>query len=175
MSHAADQHHMFHERRCIVLGIPEYLISVSAAAIVSSCIKSFFSGKDAVSTLIQTICGIFVSLVAIQPVAQLEFTAFQMPISAFSDSAEHIVASAQEDAALKQQSVIKEKTEAYIFDKAKAMGCRITVSVELSQDPPFLPQAVSLTGDLSPHARNQLTTMIATDLGIQPEAQRWSN
>lgn len=157
------------------MAIREYLISVTAAAIISSCITAFFENAGSISKLIKVLCGIFVSLAVIRPIAGLDISAFQPQISAFSDSAEQIVSAAQEDSAQQQRNVIKEQAEAYVYNKATALGSKVSVCISLCDSPPYQPESIEISGQLSPFAKSQLSTIIQTDLGIPSEAQKWSS
>ena len=67
--------------------------------------------------------------------------------------------------------IIKQRTEAYILDRASAMDAQIKVSVSLGKD--GIPKSVRITGRISPMNRSRLTDVIAADLGIPREQQEW--
>ena len=70
-------------------------------------------------------------------------------------------------------AIIKEETEAYILDKAASLG--VTLSVEVMVEDGNVPRlsGVQLSGQVSPYARQQLSTWISNDLGISKENQKW--
>ena len=67
--------------------------------------------------------------------------------------------------------IIKEETEAYILDKAADLHANLHVEVTVGED--NLPTAVTLSGEASPYARRQIQAIIANDLGIAKENQKW--
>ena len=67
--------------------------------------------------------------------------------------------------------IIKEETEAYILDKAADLHANLHVEVIVGED--NLPTAVTLSGEASPYARRQIQAIIANDLGISKENQKW--
>ena len=67
--------------------------------------------------------------------------------------------------------IIKEETEAYILDKAADLHAKLHVEVTVGED--SLPTAVTLSGEASPYARRQIQAIIANDLGIAKENQKW--
>ena len=67
--------------------------------------------------------------------------------------------------------IIKEETEAYILDKAADLHANLRVEVAVGED--NLPAAVTISGEASPYARRQIQAMIANDLGISKENQKW--
>ena len=65
--------------------------------------------------------------------------------------------------------------EANDKDFAEAMtlsGSKVEVTVDTSQTP--VPNAVRVSGQISPYGKKQLQQMIANDLGIALEAQIWT-
>jgi hypothetical protein len=69
---------------------------------------------------------------------------------------------------------IKEKTEAYILDKANSLDARVSVTVSLTEDTVPVPCGVILRGSISPYARMRLKEIITQDLGIPEEGQTWT-
>ena len=67
--------------------------------------------------------------------------------------------------------IIKEETEAYILDKAADLHANLRVEVAVGED--NLPAAFTISGEASPYARRQIQAMIANDLGISKENQKW--
>lgn len=71
-------------------------------------------------------------------------------------------------------SIIKQRTEAYILDKAGQMGVMISADVEVADsEMGGVPYAVTVTGLISNAQRDELSTCICSDLNIPPERQRW--
>ena len=95
-------------------------------------------------------------------------------IQVFSINANAIVEDAKTNTAIREKAIIKQNIEEYICDKASEMGCEIVVTVLVSDEAPYLPQAITLEGDISPYARNTLSKLIETDIGISPEEQQWN-
>ena len=74
-----------------------------------------------------------------------------------------------------QAEIIKERCEAYILDKATAMGLTLEVEIQLSGDQTYpYPVGVTLRGQVSESERSTLSNMIAQELGIPEERQAWS-
>jgi hypothetical protein len=70
---------------------------------------------------------------------------------------------------------IMEQTEAYILDEAEALNCTLTVKVTLSNGELPIPEKATITGEVSPYAKQVLSSMMAKQLGIEREAQTWIN
>ena len=57
------------------------------------------------------------------------------------------------------------------MDKAADLHANLRVEVAVGED--NLPVAVTISGEASPYARRQIQAMIANDLGISKENQKW--
>ena len=87
------------------------------------------------------------------------------------DDAEDAAAMGENLARDSMADIIKEETEAYILDKAADLHANLRVEVTVGED--NLPAAVTISGEASPYARRQIQAMIANDLGISKENQKW--
>ena len=89
----------------------------------------------------------------------------------YMDDAEDAAAMGENLARDSMADIIKEETEAYILDKAADLHANLRVEVAVGED--NLPAAVTISGEASPYARRQIQAMIANDLGISKENQKW--
>ena len=71
------------------------------------------------------------------------------------------------------RSGIKQRTESYILEKARSLGTEVTVEVTLSTEEMPVPIGVTLTGSISPYAKEQLAQMMEQELGINRKEQIW--
>lgn len=151
--------------------IKEYLISVTAAALICGAISSLTSKNASISKLMQLLCGLFLAITVIKPIVEVKLD----NIDSFTDllvvDGEIAASTGKEMAAEEMKRIIKERTEAYILDKAKSLGTEIEVEVILED---LTPAGAIITGSVSPFARSSLSTSISQDLGIPPEGQIWN-
>lgn len=73
--------------------------------------------------------------------------------------------------------VIEQECEAYIEDKAEALGIQllsVRVTVVWSAEGFWLPEAVSVSGRWSETARARLAGLMETELAIPAEKQEWA-
>lgn len=155
--------------------VREYLLSVTAAAVLCGCIGTFFKKTDTVSSLIKTLCGVFVCLTVLRPLLQVSLPDIEDYFSSFSAKTNAVTLEAVQLADNEKCRVIKQQSESYICGKAAAMGCEISASITLSEDDPYAPAEITITGSVSPYAKSSLTALIASDLGIPKEDQHWSS
>lgn len=151
--------------------IKDYLISVTAAALICGMINSL-AGKSSISKLMKLLCGIFLASVVIRPVVDIKMG----DILDFSDnlavSSDIAVSAGEKMAAEEMEKIIKAKTEAYILDKAKNIGAEISAEISLND---LVPTGITVVGNLSPYARSSLAAIITQELNIPPEAQIWKS
>ena len=153
--------------------IREYLIGVTAAALVCAIVKAFLPDKGAIATVIKTLLGLLMILAVVHPWTSISTEGMFDWTQDFTTDAQAVVSDAQVQAKEAVRARIKEQTEAYILSKAEALGAQVEVSVEISDEALAAPLGVSITGTVSPYARQVISQMIADDLGISREAQEW--
>ncbi len=153
--------------------IRQYLLSVAAAALVCSIIKTLTDGKGTLSSVVKRVCGIFLAITVFSPLVTIDFSDITLLPDTCLHEAEDAVASGTAMADAELQGIIIERTEAYILDKAAELHLQITVDVTLSPQAPYAPCGVTLSGTASPYAKQTLQEYIANQLGISKEAQQW--
>lgn len=154
--------------------VKEYLLSVIAAALICA-IVSALCGKDGMLPAIsKLICGVFLTLVLVSPLIRFQIPSADSFFADVSWRADAITSEAERTTRDEIASVIKSETEAYILDKAKALGADITVSVTLEESEIPIPKSARITGSISPYAKKMLANILQEDLGITTEAQIWN-
>ena len=148
-------------------GLTQYILTVVTAAMLVGILQSL-AGQGTMGILTKLLSGVFLALTMLSPVLKLEIPD---PAAWFSDmvmDGESLAAEGEAMAADAKEDIIRSQVEAYILDKADA---DLAVSVEL--DAAGVPCGVTLTGDVSPRTKAQLSRMLAEDLGLGKEVQQW--
>lgn len=153
--------------------IRSYLLSVIAAALICSMIYALPGKNGTIGAIRKTLCGIFMSVTLISPLTGLRIPDFQQYLQEFRSDAAQAVLLGQTMSQESTAQFIKDRTAAYILDKAKDMGVSVEVSVTLSDGSPQVPCAVTISGMVSPYVRQRLMEMIEDDLQIKMEDQHW--
>lgn len=153
--------------------IREYLISVTAAALLCGMIQTITGEKSSSAGIVRLVCGIFLALTVIRPVAQIQLREFSLTTSEIMEQAQLAAGEGEDYAKRALSRHITEQTEAYILDKAKIYGAEISVEVTVETVDQPVPAAVTITGKYSPYARTQLSALIASELNIREEDQTW--
>lgn len=151
----------------------EYVISVTAAAIICGIVTGL-SQKDSTQKMLKLVCGLFLAVTVVRPITRIDLTALtDVSLISFSE-AEEAAAMGENLSRNALAELIKEETEAYILDKAAERNVSLEAEVTVSGDSPPVPVSVTLSGAVSPYARQQLEQLITEDLGIAKENQRWT-
>jgi len=154
--------------------IRQYLISVTAAAIFCGVITGLVGKKGAAHTVIKLLSGLFLAYTVIAPWTRIKISDISHYTSDLSASAQQYVQSGTDYANLQTASIIKERSEAYILDKAVSMGLNIQVDITLTTNVPSVPESAVITGAVSPYAKERLQVCFANDLGIPKEKLVWN-
>ena len=154
-------------------GIREYLVQVTAAALVCGIVNTIVGKKGSVAATVRVMTVILMTVTMASPLVRLRVSGisdFFRDIRFDSEVYSQQGSDASKDAV---SDIIKERAEAYILDKAASVGADIRVELELSEDALPVPVSVTLSGAVSPAGRRRLQEMIRDDLGIPLEAQKW--
>ena len=174
MPAVADQYCLFYEGNVIMSGVAEYILTVTAAAVICSVIKSVAGADKATGKIIKIIAGAFMTVTLVSPFLDFSmrniadiFADYEVSGIEFSEYGNQMAADAAGE-------IIKNKTEAYILNEASNLDLDITVDVTLSGSDPPVPYQVSIAGTVSPYKKSVLSHMMTTDLGILVENQLWT-
>ena len=148
--------------------IKEYLISVTAAALICGAVSNLAGKNGTLSKLVNLLCGLFLAITVIKPVVEVNVDDIYSFTDQLSADREMAVDMGTEMATEEMKRIIKEKTEAYILDKANSLGTEIQVEIILDD---LEPVGAILSGSVSPYVRSALGASISQDLGIPPEEQ----
>ena len=153
----------------------QYAFSVIGGAMVCGVILGMVP-KGATQELLKLLCGIFLSVSILSPIAGIRFDFF--PDDLLTDprqEAQEAVSMGETYSRNLLAQCIKETSEEYILDKAAAMDAAVKASVTVSEDPIPVPVAVILWGQISPAAKERLGRIICDGLGISKENQQWTD
>ena len=151
----------------------QYIIAVTAAAMICSIAKSISSEKNTAGTILRLIAGIFMCVTVLSPVVRLDFSALPALSENFVEQANAAAAQGKNATADEINTIITEQIQAYILDKAEAFGSRLQVEVHIATDGSYRPEIVTLQGNISPYAKSRLQQIIEEDLQIPKEDQQW--
>lgn len=168
---AADQYCVFHERSCIMDAIRNYLISITAAAMIAGIVTGITKKSGSISSIIRLLAGLFMTVTILHPILDIRISKLQIYLEQLSFDADHAADIGKKAAEDEIKQRIAEKACAYILEKANDLGADLQVKVMLHD---LAPCAVRISGPVSPYAKQQLSNYITTNLGISLEDQQWT-
>lgn len=153
--------------------IRAYLIRVTAAAAICGLTVSFFGKKGAIGAAVKFLTGVFLVVTAAAPWTGLNFETIRIPTEDLEAQASEAVMQGAEQAHRQMVQIIKDRSEAYILDKAASISVCLEPEVTLTDTDPPVPWSVTLKGSAAPYDRKRLEQWICQDLGVQKERIRW--
>ena len=152
----------------------QYVLSVSSVAILCGLVISM-TPKGAIQGIIKLVCGVFLAILVVQPVTQLNPERILSRFTGQTEADGEAAAAFGEEIARDSMSVyIKEKSEAYILDKARSLGFDLEPDVTVGDGACPVPESVRITGSIPIKSRNQLAEEFEKELGISKENQIWT-
>ena len=151
----------------------QYILSVITAATITSIISNFTDSKSYTAPYIKLVCSLFMTITIFTPLLNFKLNDIPDLYIAMQDDAQSIAMEGEAAAHSQKLVIIKEQLEAYILEKAEAMGLDITVDITFADGNDLLPQSITICGSVAPYAKSILATTIANDLGIAEDKQQW--
>lgn len=147
-----------------------YIFSIIVAALICGTVSGLtqnFQGKQAIRLL----AGVLLASTLLKPVLTIKNWKFPQ-WDALSQNASDYVTEGKNAARSSWEDIIKEKTEAYILDKAAELG--LTIQAEVRLDKQGIPVGVQLCGKVTADLKSKLETYIDEQIGITKENQIWT-
>ena len=151
-----------------------YILRLTAAAVICGLISGIVGTKGTLASVVKLITGLFLCFSVISPILKVNVGNLTGYLEDLQVSGDEIVAEGETAVKKELETIIKSKTEAYILDKAASYGAELAVEVSVDTSQMPVPNAVSVSGQISPYGKKQLQQIIANDLGIALEAQIWT-
>jgi len=153
--------------------IGNYVIKLFAASLICGAVVQLLGSKGSMGSLIRLIAGLFMAVTVISPWAQVRISHISNYFDDVSSGSEQIAMAGEQQARDMLVSIIKERTQAYILDKANSYGAELAVEVSVEGSDTPTPCAVKISGSISPAGKKALSNMIKQELGIPLEEQTW--
>ena len=145
-----------------------YILSVTAAAVLAAILRCLAAGK-----LTKLLTGLFLAVTVLSPLVRLEIPDPARWLEDYMADGEAAAQAGEKKAKEYSAVIISAEMEAYILDKAASLGCVLDAEVRL--DDGGLPESVTLSGNLSPADKAELTRILGRDLGLGEEALVWND
>ena len=155
--------------------VRRYLFSLCAAALLCSLVRALVP-KGRMKSICSLLCGMLLAMTALSGLAGWALEDVAEELSRMRIAAEEARTGVEIRNREALQAIIKQKTEAYIWDKAQELGLAVAIDVTVAEDASYpYPAAVRITGSFSEMQRQSLTRYIEENLAIGKEQQTWTN
>ena len=151
-------------------GLRAYVLGIVAASMLCGVLIRLTRNSGS-AEIIRMLCGIFLTIVLIQPLAGKKTRLWEATLPDVGEEAEAIIAEGRASTEDIRKEFIKERLEAYILSRAEAIGADIQAEITLGKD--CVPTRIRVMGSISPIYRSKLTQIITSELGIPREQQEW--
>ena len=151
-----------------------YILRLTAAAVICGLISGIVGTKGALASVVKLMTGLFLCFSVVSPFLKVNVGNLTGYLDDLQVSGEEIVMEGESAVKKELEAIIKSKTEAYILDKAASYGAELAVEVSVDTTETPVPNAVRVSGQISPYGKKQLQQIIINDLGIALEAQIWT-
>ena len=152
----------------------EYILSISTAAILCAIVRRLLDKKGTPGAVGKLLTGIFMAVTVLSPLTGFSFGGVEDLLSFSQIQAEKAVEAGEKQGTNALRKSISDQVQAYILEKAQALGADIQVEIILSADTYPVPECVRISGQIAPYAKTMLKQILREDLGILEENQIWT-
>lgn len=148
------------------------IYSMCAAVMLCGLICRLLRGSFA-ADLARLLSGIVVLLAVIRPLASNVGISFNSFLPGEMPDSESYIRQGRDAADDALQEIISGNLEAYILDRAQALGHDLTVEVILTDTWPLKPAGLKLCGEISPYEKLMLEEILEEEFSIPKENLQW--
>lgn len=152
-----------------------YLLAVASVALLCSFVQALVPEGSA-RRMASLAAGLLAAVVILRPIMALRTGDFAAAISRGMMTEEMARTQIETDNRDTIAAIIKEKCEAYIWDKAEREGISVrSIEVAISGDGTYpTPNGASVVGKFTKTQRERVTRWIEENLAIPEERQSWT-
>ncbi len=153
----------------------EWLLTITGAALVG-CAAMALAPEGPLKKSVRLVAGIVMTAAFLSCAADFDYAALSLNLAKYRAMAEDAVSGAVSAGSARERIIIEEEYAAYILDKARELGAEIGASVTVRWDDAgyWVPESVTVSGDVPDEVRRSLERTIETDLGVERSRQEWS-
>ncbi len=134
--------------------------------------------EGGVKRVAEVVCTASLIIAIVSPLKALDMDTYALESARRHDLESTLTADAKAAEQRLNRLVIEQEYEAYIMDKALELGLEglaVDVEVQWSLEGLWMPYGASISGVCSQTGKEQLSALMAADLGIPYERQRWDS
>ena len=155
----------------MIAALREWLLAVVTVTLLLSVAQTLIP-EGSIRKIASFTGGLILLATLLQPVLRTDIGRLRLDFGSYASAVEERQTELESVQKEELSAIIAERTEAYISDKAGALGLSVTarVQVEIGEDGVPYPAAVEVDGPRS----EELADYMEQELGIQTERQVWN-
>ena len=153
--------------------VAEYLQSILALTLLCTAAGGLVQ-NSAAKGLFRLLSGMVLTIAIAAPLWRIDIDLPSLPAQQLWDRVNDAVAAGEEASSDALRQVIKQRTQAYIQDKARELNASVSVEIFLREGDQPVPQRAVLSGTVTPGVKRRLQEILETDLAITKENQEWT-
>lgn len=152
--------------------VRQWLTGVTCAALIAALANGLMP-KGPVKQVGKLVCALVLLCAVLRPVLSMDIPEAGQITSGLHGQVEDNRAQLERQGSTMLKTLIERECGAYIVDKAAQLGlvCRAQVECVPGEGGTWLPHTARVTGQLDDGQRRELTAVIRSELGIDPERQ----
>lgn len=150
----------------------QYVISLVVVVLITTILNRVSSNTH-IQKMLRLVSGLCICIVMLSPLGKIRIPSYLDYFNEVDLITNEAVRYGEEVLCDNLSVIISDNCESYILDKANQMGVSITICIECDDSDVPVPVYAEIAGTISPYAREILQSVIAEDLGIPEENQKW--
>ncbi len=153
-----------------------WILSLTAAALLTAGAEALLPKSGGVGKAGRLVCGLIMILVLLQPATARPRVDWAARLTEYRAQAGLYAAGLEETDEMLLQTIIEERSGAYIEEAAAGQGisCRVTVTCTRGEGEACpTPRSARVVGDLTEDQRRQVTVLLERELGIDNASVIW--
>ena len=150
-----------------------WILGLAGTAVICSA-AAHLTPQGQVKKVVQLLCGVAMTAALLSPLLKADLGEYGLNLSQYRAGAAELTSQAETLRQSLDRSIIEEKLEAYILDKAQSLGADVTaaeVTMQWSTEGYWYPARALLQGPF----HDRLSRLLEAELGIPESAQTWRN
>ena len=151
--------------------IRSWILSLAGTALLCAAALRL-TPEGRVKSVLRLLCGVCLTAALLSPLMTAALDSYPLELARYRAAADAAADAGTQARRDLDRAIIERETEAYILDKARAMGLPLRaakVALRWSTEGFWLPERVELTGPYS----EALARAVEAELGVPRRAQHW--
>ena len=150
-----------------------WILGLAGTAVICA-VARLLTPQGRVKRIVELLCGVAMTVALLSPLLEPDLRDYGLHLSEYRAGAAALTADGETLRQSLDRSIIEEKLEAYILDKAQSLGADVTaaeVTMQWSTEGYWYPARALLQGPF----HDRLSRLLEAELGIPESAQTWRN